>query len=379
MPSRIVTFSTGTSNAAAGTTVWTNPGNIAANDGSEATAASGLGGAQDTRYLLATGATGLADVPDGATIVGIQLRVRARRSVGAASNTYIEIKYYNGSAFAGDNLSAGTVLTGTEVEEQVGAADNDWSAGATIAALKGGTAGFGVRFHISANANTIAVDSIEATIHYTLPTSGTVTRRPGTVVSINEDVPAMPAAWTNPEDSIDDDDARATATVSIVAGGSEKLKATDFDFSDLPAGVDIDGIEVTYQGRDAGAVKAKWTEVHLQNPDGSGNFGDSKGDDTEFSATDADKTFGGASDLWGLALTRDDVIDEHFGVGLMVGARPVDGTVNPEIDDTTMTIHYSTPEPPEDPTVRRRWQWRRGEGLRRRAMNRPLPGASRTL
>lgn len=59
--------------------------------------------------------------------------------------------------------------------------------------------------------------------------------------------------------------------------------------------------------------------------------------------TDELRTYGGSSDLWGVALTPEDVNDTNFGVSISVD-RNIDGRIF--LNHVRLTVHYSISEPP---------------------------------
>lgn len=105
---------------------------------------------------------------------------------------------------------------------------------------------------------------------------------------------------------------------SLVIGGgwSKYAKMTNYGFS-IPTGATIDGIEVEVERHslaDSGGDFGVDLSVRLVK---GGTFtGDDKADTTtHWPTTDAYKTYGGATDLWGETWTAADINSTGFGFG----------------------------------------------------------------
>ena len=151
-----------------GTTAWTNPGNITAQDSTYATA----NGAQTTHWLKATN-FGFS-IPAGATINGVTLSIVEggySQSAGSASFWYAFL-WNGGQIGSGVSESFGTSLGATTLT--MGSASNLW--GATLDTTVTNASTFGVEIRIDAHAGstitTSNIDCLQLTITYTLASGG---------------------------------------------------------------------------------------------------------------------------------------------------------------------------------------------------------------
>jgi len=139
-------------NRAGGTDNWTNPGNITADDGTNAA----LSTASQSHYLIASG-FGFS-IPTGATINSVTVRAEAASAFGG-QQFHAQLQDDTGALIGVDKFEniagAMTVYTYT--------VDN-WSATLTPAIVN--DADFGVRFYI-ASISDITVDFVTVKITYT--------------------------------------------------------------------------------------------------------------------------------------------------------------------------------------------------------------------
>ena len=138
------------------------------------------------------------------------------------------------------------------------------------------------------------------------------------------------------------------STALITPGSIETshyLKCTNFGFS-IPSGDTINGITVdierkasqnsgaSYYIRDSGLYLVKGGTVSGTNKAATA---------TNWPTTDASASYGGAADLWGVALTDTDVNASTFGVVLSVVGRDRFATgQNGYVDLITITVTYTT-------------------------------------
>lgn len=159
------------------------------------------------------------------------------------------------------------------------------------------------------------------------------TEFPATVVSDNSN--AGVDAWEEPQDAAAD--GGGVASVGSTTGLTEYLKATDFGFA-VPLGATIDGVEVAVEKMEAFSGVTFDVEVRLVK--GGTVAGDNKADlGDPWQAGMEVKTYGGAADLWGLALTPADVNASNFGVVISC-EDPFTGA-NPQVDYMSITVHYT--------------------------------------
>lgn len=154
---------TGANDASYGTTAWTNPGNVTANDGTDATC--GVASGDTSQYLKSTN-FGFA-IPSGATIDGIIVKWERAVTMGTAADARVRI--VKGGVIGATEKSVGAIWApAMQLDSFGGAADlwgESWSYsdinasdfGAVVAGLE--TSGFA--------GCTLAVDYCEITVHYT--------------------------------------------------------------------------------------------------------------------------------------------------------------------------------------------------------------------
>lgn len=147
---------------------WVNPGNITADDSSEAVITAATYDSPDISQILVASDFDFT-IPTGATIDGIVVEIMRRNSAGAASDNRVQLA--TGTTFAdlvGDN-KADTALDWptTEANKTYGSSSDTWNAGLTVSQIN--AVGFAVFLSVQADAaNTdIQVDHIKVTVHYT--------------------------------------------------------------------------------------------------------------------------------------------------------------------------------------------------------------------
>lgn len=158
-----------------------------------------------------------------------------------------------------------------------------------------------------------------------------VTLSPGTVVSNPTGIAGI--AWGNPSNAKTNNDTPATAG-SPLSGHTEWLFCTNFGFS-LSSMSIVRGIKVNIKRRrDAGTVKDNSIKL-IQ----AGNVsGSDKADTTTlWPISYTTRSYGNASDLWGLSFLYSDINSANFGVAISVQS-PGDGI--PEVDYVTITVYY---------------------------------------
>jgi hypothetical protein len=160
---------------------WDTPGNVGADDGSEAQVVAPTYDANDHSYRLkATNFGFSADINAGSTINGITVEIDRRAFAGAAEDQ--EVRLYDSTAtLVGDDKQKATAWPATLTIDTYGGAADTWTSGLDAADVR--SAGFGVALIVLATAaNTdIGVDFIRVTIDYT-PGAGGPTR--GSVAGI---------------------------------------------------------------------------------------------------------------------------------------------------------------------------------------------------
>lgn len=133
----------GSNSAAVGTLDWSNPGNITADDGTRATAAS-MGQNVITHYLLGTHPD-LAAIPSDAIIDGIVVGIEKRCTTASADVRDESIRLFKAGAAAGaDRADQVTLWPATEAVVNAGGAADMWGTTWTPADVQASTFGVGV-------------------------------------------------------------------------------------------------------------------------------------------------------------------------------------------------------------------------------------------
>jgi hypothetical protein len=163
---------TGANNTDIGTEAWVNPGNITADDGSNA---NGNAAAKNEQMNYLVGSNFGFAIPDGATIDGIEARIQAFDSSGGATVDITHVIIYKDDSTPGSDLEAGaTSLTGLVTNYDYGSSSELW--GLTWTAAEINSADFQLR--ISTNAGNPAgdaqVDFLAVNILYTEAGGGSV-------------------------------------------------------------------------------------------------------------------------------------------------------------------------------------------------------------
>lgn len=140
-------------------------------------------------------------------------------------------------------------------------------------------------------------------------------------------------AMSNPTNAQLSDDAYVTAVLAL-GQVSQYLKATNFSFT-IPLDATITGITVEVE-RSATALSAV-SDSSVRLVKGGVVSGDNKAAGGTWPTVDAYQSYGGATDLWGLALTPQDVNAATFGVVLNASAA-LAATL--QIDHVRITVHY---------------------------------------
>lgn len=149
-------------------------------------------------------------------------------------------------------------------------------------------------------------------------------------------------AWTSPSNAGASDNTRANAFMSGATKPSHYLKATNFDFSAIPAGATIDGIEVLIEKADIGGLannQDSQVKIIKGGTVGSTNKADTS---TNWSGTDTTITYGSSTDLWGETWTDTDIKASTFGTAFMATTNS-GGKVgsNAAVDGIQIKVYYT--------------------------------------
>lgn len=150
--------------------------------------------------------------------------------------------------------------------------------------------------------------------------------------------------WTNPGNITAQDGVRAGCNRTS-AGTSQNLYASTFDFSSVPAGATITGIQVRIR-KDYSAITPPSAIQDLTvrlTKDGTNLVGDNKADTVTnwVNAADTDATYGSSSDLWGISLSAAEVKTSTFGVMLAANFSSAPTSTNARVDVIWIRVDYT--------------------------------------
>lgn len=124
-------------------------------------------------------------------------------------------------------------------------------------------------------------------------------------------------------------------------GYSNFLAATDFDFSAIPDGSTIDGIEVVWTLQDIFNSSEFADESSYLTKDGSASVGSNLATSTTVPGSSTPFTYGGASSLWGTTWTTAEIKSSNFGALFAFSA--VSGSPLAYAIYCEITVYYTEP------------------------------------
>ena len=143
-------------------------------------------------------------------------------------------------------------------------------------------------------------------------------------------------AWSNPGNITSPDTTYATVDTSL--GDSHYLEASSFGFN-VPTGATILGVELNItRHRSSGGVSGV-VDTSVRLVKGGVISGTNEASATGWTTGDLTVTYGGSTDLWGLALTPADVNASNFGAVLAVATNAVAGVAS--VDYMSITVYYT--------------------------------------
>jgi hypothetical protein len=145
-------------------------------------------------------------------------------------------------------------------------------------------------------------------------------------------------AWTDPGNATGDTTGTA-ATVSPPSNGStsQRLRLSNFGFS-IPSGATIDGVTVEVEQQAGNANRHRWNSVRLLI--GGSESGSDLSDASAIPTAKGFKTFGSASNLWGLTPSSTDINGTDFGVSLKIDRNAAQATTT-SIFRVRITVDYT--------------------------------------
>lgn len=177
--------------------------------------------------------------------------------------------------------------------------------------------------------------------HWAVAGGGSITALPQSATTVQID-PHLDDDWVSPTNVTDEGSNDASITSNNFDSGDQSyiLKAYNFDFSGIPGGSTIVGIEVIINGRTQ--VDNNHTVDYVRTLNANNNpYGNDNGstNNQNFMLVAADYTWGSSSDMWGRSsLDIDSVQNSNFGVGF--GVLSNQNNANVYSDYVKITVHY---------------------------------------
>jgi hypothetical protein len=149
--------------------------------------------------------------------------------------------------------------------------------------------------------------------------------------------------WSNPSYITTDDTSYASFFIPVATGFTRGLAGTNYDFSAIPAGSTIDGIEcwVGDYYMTNSLTTYGWTEGSLILADDSDGSVSKHAELNTFSTLIQSDVMGGASELWSETITRGDVTDVDWGFFVRAFGSRVDPGQYIYVDYLRMKVYYT--------------------------------------
>ena len=144
---------------------WVNPGNVGADDGTEAQIVAASYDAPDVSQRLITSAYSFT-VPGTATIDGVVVEIDRRCFAGSSVDSRVQLRNELG-AIAGNNNKAAGAWPATLSVATYGSATTLWGIALTPTIVNDTDFGMALAVQATAANTDIAVDFIRMTVHYT--------------------------------------------------------------------------------------------------------------------------------------------------------------------------------------------------------------------
>lgn len=145
-------------------------------------------------------------------------------------------------------------------------------------------------------------------------------------------------AWLNASNALADDGAYASIALTALSD-TQWLLVNTFDFSAIPAGSTIDGIEVTYR-RFASGTQVRDLSVRLVKTGSTLVGTDQANTSSDWPTSEAARVYGGSADTWSSGLTLTDIQGSGFGVAIRVKNNAF-ATRTPSVDAVSITVYYT--------------------------------------
>lgn len=214
----------------------------------------------------------------------------------------------------------------------------DWNAASTFEMFFDSSNGEG-----SSAPCLLSLDHVQMRVHYAVPVDTSVSFPTAASVST-----AGTVNWSNPTNIFATDNARATLTfpgsAATTATNFKALLSQGYGFN-IPTGSTILGITVAVKamrmvtGGSSGEVRANTVQLIKNGVQTGSNLATA----TNFTTTDAFRSYGGASNLWGTTWTAEQINSPTFGVAF----RPIGSTTTTNriigVDAITIQVRYLEP------------------------------------
>jgi hypothetical protein len=151
--------------------------------------------------------------------------------------------------------------------------------------------------------------------------------------------------WNNTVNIFSSDNTRARVDLDNNGDISNYVTATNFVFA-IPTGSVIDGIVIEIERSDnGGSGNIKDNSVKIIK--GGTILGTDKASGLNWPSSDAYKTYGNATDLWGTTWTDADINSSNFGVSISAKRTGGSGNNQARIDHIRITVYYTVTLPVE--------------------------------
>jgi len=323
-----------------GGVTWYLPDNIKADDSSDTQFFSGEGAPNRVSLGLAATNFDFSSIPSGSTIDGIEIRCGGY-SQNIADFTWTTVKLILADDSDGSVSKHADLLepTSTPQTDEAGGTTDLWTETINLTDVQDADWGFFVGLSDAFGDRIFDIDYMQMRVFYTEHLN-TGWKFPGTAVG-DRPISGGTQAWTNPNNVTVDD--TSTAAWFSEDGVSLGLAATNFDFSSIPAGATIDGIEVRVGDYDSPSTSALgWSECRLILADDSDGTENKEAELIDPPGASTDEV-GGYDDLWSEGtITRADVQDSDWG--FFLGGTPSGHDRSIVIDFMQMRVFYTEAE-----------------------------------
>lgn len=154
------------------------------------------------------------------------------------------------------------------------------------------------------------------------------------------DVGDFASAWTNPGNVALSDGFYATCSMGVGAVNGNSLDTGSYGFS-IPTGATIQGVAVAmdcYKSGGAGSIEDRTVRLLKA----GAVSGSDKASATVWGGSEATRSYGGASDLWGTTWTASQINASDFGVRV-APKEPAGNSAIASVDYITITVTYALP------------------------------------